>query len=576
MFNPFKKKPTELKYGRDNYVQDYKYYGQNDSDRNWLLLLSAFLVEACDIDLGIKSASHDLLSMYPKGALDAYAESELAQKFIYEDITALQNKLMEISAFKLSNLNADVYFAVNMNSLKEAKAKAEERYGWDATYITEVYKTVFNEKKTYQKTHMYAGEIAHTMWQVRLAVYLGMIEEDLAWQILEELNFHISPIMTLFSSWEAYNKNLKQFYVLHELWENETYVSFLEETEFCLRVREESPFNFVPVHFGIDKKYTYNLKTHTNVFPKRLDSQETELLTMIEQLLNKDEKTLLWKELATLNAKEHEEAFKFIVSKSDKTNFSEKSLKKLPELYPNFYAHAMRARYYYVLAWDARGQDTIDTVGDKDYSIFQQNLKHALSDLFKAHKLAPKEKLIWHHSYEILSLLGGDELEKEKAYFYDLIKREGLDHRGCVYVISRFKQDRWGGSFQESLEWAREVISRTNTGDHLRTIIFDVMIEWNNHLRLIEEDEQQAYNFVMDEHIQEELNPYLKELVENIEEAPYEIASSLLNWYALSQDSTRLRHVARNMQVGKFDLNAMNNEYHDDYTEVLMNFFRSI
>jgi hypothetical protein len=113
-------------------------------------------------------------------------------------------------------------------------------------------------------------------------------------------------------------------------------------------------------------------------------------------------------------------------------------------------------------------------------------------------------------------------------------------------------------------------------GDPIRTIIFDVMLEWHNNLELMEEDAEQALEFVLDAHIQEEVNQYFVELLENIDKAPYEIAHTLIHWYSLAQDHHRLRHVARNMELGKFDLNAMNNEYKDDYTEALMNFYRSI
>jgi len=573
MFNPFKKKPTELKYGRDNYVQDYHNYINND--RNWILLLSSLFIEVTDIELGIKNASHDLLSIYPMGDLDSYDEGELAEKSIYEDMSALQNRLMEIFASNLSNVGVDLYYALNLNSLKEVQKKAKERYAEPGGAI-EFYTHVFNEKETYTQTHMRTGEIAHMMWQIRLAVYLGMIKEEFAWQILEELSDILRPLMTLFPSWKDYNVNLNQFYRIYDIWEHAEDRKYLEEVTFCFLVREESPFNFISIETGIHQDYAYNVKNHSNILPKRLDSKDTPLIHMITELLNKKDKGLLWKEMQGLKIDEHEEAFRFIVSQSDKSKLPEKVLKKLPELYPNFYAYAMRAKYYYILAWDARGQSTIDTVDDKHYAIFQKNLKLALSDLFKAHKLAPKEKLIWHHSYEILSLIDGDELSKEKTYFYDLILREGLDHRGCIYVISRFKADRWGGSFQENLEWAREVIDRTEVGNPVRSIIFDVMIEWESHLSIMEEDPQAAYEFVTDPDVQAEVNPYFEELLASIDQAPYEIASTLLHWSVLTQNHHRIRQVTSHMKVGKFDLNAMNNGYHDDYTEVMMNWLRTV
>ena len=146
----------------------------------------------------------------------------------------------------------------------------------------------------------------------------------------------------------------------------------------------------------------------------------------------------------------------------------------------------------------------------------------------------------------------------------------------CVYGISRHKEERWGGSFEENLDWAREVIAGTKKGDPIRTIIYDVMIERADYINAFEEDEERAEAIFKDKKVQAEVNQYFDELIENLDANPYGIVDTLCFWYSKAGDYDRLRQVVHTMEVGKFELDAMNDNYTDEYTEIIMNWFRSV
>jgi len=51
---------------------------------------------------------------------------------------------------------------------------------------------------------------------------------------------------------------------------------------------------------------------------------------------------------------------------------------------------------------------------------------------------------------------------------------------------------------------------------------------------------------------------------------------TLCFWYAKVGDYDCVRQVVYTMEAGKFDLDVLKDAYYHDYTEVVMNWFRSV
>jgi len=572
MFGLLKKKPIEQKYGHEHYLQDYTGYEPND--RNWILLLSALFVEAKDLDMWEHRARHDLLEIYPKGALDKDDQEELAEDFVLKTADDVQERYDDVYDLVPWNTEDHLYRAINSKSAKDAVDKAADIHD-DDEEKKKLYKDIYKNKGKYEHTHMRMGTIAHSMWQIRMAAYFGVVTEEVAWGYLEQLADLARPLMTLYDSWEAYHENIKQF---HEIYE----YNYPEERKYYMRAsvsllqREESPLRLIPVDFGVDKSYEYNIHSHSNYLPKQIPSGDAARDIMLEELMAREDKTKLFEVLDGLEGAEYDQAFQFVVHKSDRRVLDEEDLIELPERYGNLYAYAMRAGYFYNFAWEARGYETSDKVGEENFDLFYERLGWALNDLFAAYEIDPMEKNIWSRLYSILSHFHSDEALEKREEIYQLIKKHALNHPGCVFSVEQFKQKRWGGSFEESKDWAREVIAGTSMGDPIRRIIYWVMIEQSDYCVVFDEDEEKANAVFQDKNNQTEVNQYFDELLAIIEDGPYQLFEYMVHWYAKAGDYHRLRQLVHTRPVGKFDLDAMNGDYSEEYTEIIMNWFRSV
>ena len=572
MFGFLKKKPLEVKYGHENYLEDYASFEAND--RNWILMLSALFVEAKDLEMEGHRARHDVLAIYPRGSLTKDDRDELSEDFVLKTVDQIHERMDEVSELVSRYFEDKLYYVINCNSLAEVRTKAKEKLENNRTE-EKFFETIWENRERYKHTHLRIGFIAHSIWQIRIAAFFGVVDEKSAWGYMEELADYARPLMTLFDSWEAYLENLQHFHEIYEF-EYPEERKYIQRAMTCLNVREESPLKLIAFDFGVDKSYEYNIKSHSNRLPKRTPSGQYPLRLRIIGLLEQEDKTELFEELDKLTGEEYEQEFAQISSCSSSGYFSQEELLELPERYNNVYAYAIRSNFFSELAWDVRGSGTADTVSDENVELFYERLAWAVDDLLEAYKLKPMDKTVWGKLYDLLSHFDGEEATQKREEIFKLIQEHGLSHRGCIYSVSRHKQTRWGGSFQENLDWAREVIAGTQKGDIARLIIYDVMIEHFDYVLAFEEDEVKAHQIFKNKQYQDEVNQYLDELLTNLDEYPYNLADTLCYWYSNVGDYHRLRKVVHSMEIGRFDLSAMNNDYDAEYTEIIMNWFRSV
>ena len=572
MFGLLKKKSIEQKHGHENYLHDYKNYEQND--RNWILLLSALFVEAKDLDMWEHRARHDLLEIYPEGVLDSDERDELGIDFVLETVEDIEDRYESVYDLLPWNIEDDLYYAINCKSLEEAGEKASHRHDDDEDKKA-LYRDIFKNRDRYEHTHMRMGIIAHSIWQIRIAVYFDVLTQEAAWEYLGKFADLARPLMARYDSWESYLENIKQFHEIYEF-------DYPEERRYydraysCLTLRKESPLHLIPVDFGVDKSYEYNIESHSNYLPKHIPSGNSEREIMLLGLMKQEDKTKLFEVLDELEGSEYDEAFEFVLNKSDRRVVDEEDLIELPERYGNVYAYAMRAGYFYNFAWEARGYDTSDKVGEENYDLFYERLGLALNDWLDAYEMAPMERNVWGRLYSILSHFHSDKAVEKREEIYQLIRKEALDHPPCVFSVEQFKEKRWGGSFDASKDWAREVIAGTSPGDPIRRVIYWVMIRHADYYIAFDEDEEKAQAVYQNKAYQAEVNQYFDELLANLENGSYTLFEYMVYWYAKVGDYHRLRQLVHTRPVGKFDLDAMNGDYTEEYTEIIMNWFRSV
>jgi len=572
MLGMFKKKPLEDKYGRKNYLANPNTYKANYD--NWILLLSSLFVEANDMDMMMEEAEHDMLLMYDIENISKSDYDLLKLSLELEDINMVNEYMDDISDIEPRIDEVDLYYAINCTSLAELQEAVESQSDEDDK--ESFYKFIWKGREKYETMHYRLGYIAYIMWQVRLAAFFNVINPDMAWKHLYTLAEFARPIISLFPTWGAYHQNILYF---HEIY---TYDRILSGDKYyvrsiaCLNLRKESPCQQIAIDFGIDKNSKFNIKKHSYKYVKRIDSASNDIDTiMLAGLLEKEDKSELWKQLDNFSKEQRDTHLRNLYYID--TSLQEEDYLELPELYPNIsYAYYLRGQYFYYLAWEARGEDVSDTVGEENYELFYERLDYSSIDFLKAYELSPEEKNYWADLYDLLSHIDSDEAIRLKEKFYGLIHEHGMDNDKCIYRVSRWKQKRWGGSHEENLDWAREVISRNKKDSKVRRIIYDVLIERYDHIIAFEDNEEKANAIFKNVDFKSEVNQYFDALVGNMDEAPYSISSSLIFWYLKAGDWKRVREVAQTMKEGCFDFDAMNDEYEEEYTELYMNWIRSI
>ena len=569
------RKPAHEKYGRDNYILDKSNYVTDD---NWILALSSVFVETLNIELRKKISQHDLVEIFPKEFIPDKIDMEMIEE--YCDFTTsqrIEKRIKHLYNIDPNYLESDLYACVNLKTKQEIIEYTQKQYDKDDEYeYYEMCIHVGNNQEKFAKLHFRIGFIAESMWQVRLALYFKVINETQAWAYLRDLANLARPIMTIFKSWEVYNQNIKYFSEIYYCDDDNNLFIDMPEAISCLDINEHSPLHSMPIDLGVDKTYPYNVKSHSLKFAEITDIYDNELLLELRKLFDTTDKAPLWDALNNLNEMDREYWYPLFLGKFNKNYFDEEDLIELPELYPNvYYAHHFRAVYFIALAWEARGHGTSQDVGEENYNLFHERLNLALQDLAKAYELAPNETTVWADIYDVLSLTGSDD--ETADFFYNLIETKAINDPYCIRTISNYKQKRWGGSHQENIDWANQVIAGSNRGDACRLIIFEVALERYGYICSFDDNEEKALKIFKDEELKDEVNQYFDELVENMNKAPYRIAQVLTYWYVKVNDIQRLRRVAQTMKAGHYNVSAaMNDDYYELQTNEWMNWIRSI
>ena len=259
-------------------------------------------------------------------------------------------------------------------------------------------------------------------------------------------------------------------------------------------------------------------------------------IILTHRLLEKEDKTELWELLENFS---HEERNKFLNELYLKQkHITAEDYLELPALYTDVsYAHYLRGVYFYNFAWEARGLGITNTVGQKNYALFYERLRYAMKDLKKAYELSPNEQTYWAELYNLVKHFNSIEADSIQAELYALIKKDAMQNEFCIKRVSHLNKARWGGSHEESLNWAREVIEHSQKGDSIRVIIFEVLIEQYNYILEFDRDEKSANAIFEDEDLQEEVNQYFEELLNNSQE----ITATIVFWYEKVGDKERLK-----------------------------------
>lgn len=402
-----------------------------------------------------------------------------------------------------------------------------------------------------------AFETARLIKLILEALSLEIIKEKEAWGLLF---LNAQRLQDTFNNEiefkEAYLKGSLYYQILFKDDEDDRGTRIKNFHILFEQLKQVNPVQLIWLERDIFDSFTIKSPTTKKVIQTSSDSGTREHHPIVQQiyhLLAKKDKSVLWDFLNQLNENERNQFLNlvYIDKKEGREVLTTEDYLELPALYPNVsYAYYLRGIYFYHFAWEARGTGIANTVGQKNYATFYERLRYAKKDLKKAHELAPNEQTYWGELYNVAKHFNSDEADELEEKLLKLIRKDAMQNTFCLRCVANMKKARWGGSHQEALEWAREVVATSTHGNPIKIMLFEAYIEQYDYILTLDRNEKEAQALLNKQTVQDELNLYFEELLENVENES--IYATLLFWYEKVNDPKRLKKLMQLREVSLF------------------------
>jgi len=570
LFDVFKK--AEDRYGRDNYVNDPANYTVNE--KNWMLLLSASLVEGADINLKIGKAKHDCLTVYLEDLGDK--KQDIKNYIGIEkpsDLEVMVDRLKECWPNYYERCLYRVLNAKDHTAVEQINKDHYENNPDTKKFLSSIW---FDRKDYYEvRFRLYAAASAGD--SIRFACYLGVIDEATAWRLLAEVTELVRPSLSSFETWAEYYDCIKTCSKLANF-RNYNINDALKKSTKCLSNLEQSPIHKIPYTTGLDP--TVNPERYKAFSYKKIEQKGLTLVGVDHcyPLFKAEDKQPLWDELAVLTKTlETKRVGAFLGDCIEKVGMVEEDVLELPDLYPDVaYTYLLRSKVYASKGYEARGSGTADQVGDENYKLFYAHMNDCMQDLWKAYELEPDNAVIWG---DLLNILPHYDSESPDGDYQQLLKRvaeERPDDLWCVNPIIQYRAEKWGGSHDETFAWARNAIAAEGEKGINGALLFMAIHEYWFWFNRFENDDEKAEAVLNDEALKQELNGLFDKLIENLDEGPMMVSSYLLPWYFKTNDLVRFRQIVQRMEKGRYSVDPFYQYFNEDYIDMVMTWGESV
>ena len=148
----------------------------------------------------------------------------------------------------------------------------------------------------------------------------------------------------------------------------------------------------------------------------------------------------------------------------------------------------VRAKFYLVHAWQARGNGTASEVTEQGWKLFGERLAEAEKAVNQAWSLNPYDENI---PTLMISVLEGRQKSREdvEKWFQRAMKLDVENYDACRAKL-HYLLPQWYGSREEMLAFGRECVASTNWGGRVPLILLDAHSEFS---RTLSADERPAY-----------------------------------------------------------------------------------
>lgn len=194
-------------------------------------------------------------------------------------------------------------------------------------------------------------------------------------------------------------------------------------------------------------------------------------------------------------------------------------------------------------SWSARGYGRGTDVSEEQWQEFFNRLDKTRDVLLECAKKSPEDPTPWAYLI-MVSTWYSDPDETKYQYFNEAVTRDPENWAAHMHMIIALSE-KWGGSNDEMIEFARNASNKAPVGSDLKVIVVKAYIEHWKYLELFEDKPEEANAFISDENIQNDvIDAYDKSLgLKEFSESNVTIFAryNLSGWFWITRDKPRLK-----------------------------------
>jgi tetratricopeptide (TPR) repeat protein len=204
----------------------------------------------------------------------------------------------------------------------------------------------------------------------------------------------------------------------------------------------------------------------------------------------------------------------------------------------------IRCSYYSQLAWTIRGHRTADKIAEGKFHSAAECIQAALTDLETAARLDPDDPTAYACILPSLRIFG--QLDNQRRGAFQQAVRLAPNLVPAYDEIVKVLSERWCGSHQESLQFAREAVANAEPGSDMPACLFQAHDMVRTHSIHFDKDRKAAERYLHDPDVNRELNAAFDSWTQA---AYFPRRSSIpylhraARWYYHVEDAARLQRV---------------------------------
>ncbi len=406
-----------------------------------------------------------------------------------------------------------------------------------------------------RELNFHVFELCELMAAIRFCVVSGKISEEYGWRQMEALGEEIAPHLARLDSWTDFAQQLRFAVTAKQPSFGDTQPLDFKIASQVLLNDPDSPWNRLPFHFTEQMqryhasmpRFKVQLVTPDSGYGLSEEQQRWQ-----ERIQNGEIRPFLEEIIRRRNATPRADGALWALASPDLV--AAVDAEAFPQQCPDLAdAWAFRSTWYELWAAQARGSARADEVGAENFRLMNERITKALRDRLKSIELNPE---IPGYCARLLSLaphLDTDEAADAYDMAYHMFEERFPNNYTCQEAILFFKAEKWGGSHEESYDFARQCIERAGPDSVAGLLLLEAVYEhwfWFDNFE-DDEDGSKRNAIMANPELNAELDSQFEILMRNWNQEPDDIGVFCSFWFKERSDGMQLARVAGRMDPKK-------------------------